>query len=78
VTVLGHIAGIPVEETLASFAPVGAVGIGALLYTARGRAALVRRLARRIARAARRATGLRPPAGSGGLSGSARPGQPPP
>jgi hypothetical protein len=53
VTVLGHIAGIPVEETLASFAPVGAVGIGALVWTARGRAAMVRRFSRRITRAVR-------------------------
>jgi hypothetical protein len=27
--VFGHIAGIPVEETLLSFMPIGAVGLGA-------------------------------------------------
>jgi hypothetical protein len=42
----GHIAGIPVEETLASFAPVGAVGVGALVYGARARADRVRRAGR--------------------------------
>jgi hypothetical protein len=51
--VLGHIAGIPVEETLTSFAPVGAVCIAVLVCTARGRAARVRRFSRRIARAVR-------------------------
>jgi hypothetical protein len=33
----GHIAGIPVEETLLSVAPIGAVGIGAVACAARGR-----------------------------------------
>jgi hypothetical protein len=47
---LGHVGGIPVEETLTSFAPVGAVCIGAIVCTVRGRAALVRRLSRRMTR----------------------------
>jgi hypothetical protein len=47
---LGHVSGIPVEETLTSFAPVGAVCIGALVCTVRARAALVRRFSRRITR----------------------------
>jgi hypothetical protein len=34
-----HIAGIPVEETLLSFAPIGLVGIGVALATARERMA---------------------------------------
>lgn len=37
--ILGHIAGLPLEETLVVLAPVGVVGIGALAVTARGRAA---------------------------------------
>jgi hypothetical protein len=53
VIILGHIAGIPVEETLASFAPIGAVGFGAFVCSARGRATRVGRLSRRIARAVR-------------------------
>ena len=32
----GHIAGIPVEETLLSVAPIGAVGIGAVACAAGG------------------------------------------
>lgn len=40
--VLGHIAGIPVEETLLSLAPVGAVGLGAIAYAARGHARRIR------------------------------------
>ncbi len=40
----GHIAGIPVEETLLSVAPIGAVGIGAVACAARGR---LRRILRR-------------------------------
>jgi len=45
--VLGHIAGIPVEETLLGLAPVGAVGVGAIVYAVRGRASKLRRAARR-------------------------------
>jgi len=42
--VLGHILGIPVEETLLSFVPVGAVGVGAVVFVAREH---LRRLRRR-------------------------------
>ncbi len=45
--VLGHIAGIPVEETLLGLAPIGAVGAGAAIYAMRGRLERLRRLARR-------------------------------
>jgi hypothetical protein len=38
-----HIAGVPVEEALLSFAPVGAAGLGALSVA-------VRRLAQRLRR----------------------------
>ena len=37
--IAAHIAGIPVEETLLSLAPIGAVGIGIALATARERIA---------------------------------------
>jgi hypothetical protein len=44
--IAAHIAGIPVEETLLGFAPIGLVGIGVAVATARERiAALWRRLA---------------------------------
>jgi hypothetical protein len=43
--IAAHIAGIPVEETLLSLAPIGLVGIGVALATARERlGALVRRV----------------------------------
>jgi hypothetical protein len=45
---LGHIAGIPVEETLLGLAPAGAVGIGAMVYAVRGRAGRLRRLVVRL------------------------------
>ena len=48
--ILGHIAGIPVEETLLGLAPVGAVGVGAAWFALRGRAARVRRFLSRLAR----------------------------
>lgn len=35
--ILAHIAGLPVEEILLSFAPVGVVGIAAALLSAGGR-----------------------------------------
>jgi len=35
--VIAHIAGIPVEETLLSFSPLGVAGIGALLAYVGGR-----------------------------------------
>jgi hypothetical protein len=37
VILFGHIAGIPVEETIGAFAPVFAVGFGALTASIRGR-----------------------------------------
>jgi hypothetical protein len=44
--IAAHIAGIPVEETILSFAPLGLVGLGIALATARQRiAALLRRIA---------------------------------
>ena len=52
--VLGHIAGIPVEEALLGLAPVGAVGVGAVVYAIRGRADRVRRLVARLRRRQRR------------------------
>jgi hypothetical protein len=52
VIILGHIAGIPVEETLLGLAPVGAVGVGAVIYAVRGRLERLRQL---IARRRRRA-----------------------
>jgi hypothetical protein len=36
--VIAHIAGMPVEETLLAFAPVGIGGVGALLAQLAGRA----------------------------------------
>jgi hypothetical protein len=38
--ILAHIAGLPVEETLLSFAPIGVAGIVAALLSARGRVRL--------------------------------------
>jgi hypothetical protein len=35
--IVAHIAGLPVEETLLTFAPVGALGIGAAVSTVRTR-----------------------------------------
>jgi hypothetical protein len=35
--ILAHIAGLPVEEALLSFAPMGVAGIVAALMSARGR-----------------------------------------
>lgn len=46
--VLGHIAGIPVEETLLGLVPVGAVGVGAVMFAVRGRAERMRRFATRM------------------------------
>ena len=46
-TVLGHIAGIPVEETILGILPLGVVGIGAIAYAARTRARGLRRSAAR-------------------------------
>ena len=46
--ILGHIAGIPVEETLLGLAPVGAVGVGAFMYAVRGRAERLRRFTTRL------------------------------
>jgi hypothetical protein len=48
--VLGHIAGIPVEETLLGLAPVGAVGVGAAWFAVRGRTERVRRFVSRVLR----------------------------
>ena len=48
--VLGHIAGIPVEETLLGLAPVGAIGVGAAIYAVRGRAERLRRFVSRRGR----------------------------
>jgi hypothetical protein len=44
-TILGHVAGIPVEETLLGLAPLGVAGVGALaaFATQRVRALLRRR-----------------------------------
>ncbi|HEV7753565.1 MAG TPA: hypothetical protein VGO71_18585 [Baekduia sp.] len=51
--ILGHVAGMPVEETLLGFAPLGVAGAGALAAYATQRArALLRR--RRRPRAAGR------------------------
>jgi hypothetical protein len=48
---LGHIAGIPVEETLLGLAPVGVAGIGAMVYAFRGHSRRMRaRLRRRLPR----------------------------
>jgi hypothetical protein len=51
--VVGHIAGIPVEETLLGLVPVGAVGVGAVMFAVRGRAERMRHFATRM-RARRR------------------------
>jgi hypothetical protein len=56
VIVLGHIAGIPVEETLLGFLPVGAVGAGAIVYAVRTRTSRLRQRAERVAAAVRRLT----------------------
>jgi hypothetical protein len=48
VIVSGHIFGLPIEETLESFGPVGAVGVGALVWVARDRAERARRICARI------------------------------
>jgi hypothetical protein len=53
VIALGHIAGIPVEETLLNMLPFGAVGIGAAVCVARDR---LRSLHRRRRTAERRGT----------------------
>jgi hypothetical protein len=50
VIVLGHIAGIPVEETLLGLAPVGAVGVGGAWFAVRGRAERMRRFVSRFSR----------------------------
>jgi hypothetical protein len=41
VTPLAHIMGIPVEETVLTFGPVGAVGVGAAACMARARLARI-------------------------------------
>jgi hypothetical protein len=51
--ILGHIAGVPVEETLLSLAPVGVVGLGVAVATARERIAAFWRRLRPSRRAAR-------------------------
>ena len=67
-TVLGHIAGIPVEETILGMLPFGVVGIGAIAYTVRTRARGLRRFAARRFSALRALTssksGREPPAGA--------------
>jgi hypothetical protein len=45
-----HIFGLPVEETLTSFAPMGAVGAAAVAYTVRSRSARLRRFSSRLLR----------------------------
>jgi hypothetical protein len=35
--ILAHVAGVPVEEILLSFAPMGVIGIGAAVLSAGGR-----------------------------------------
>jgi len=35
--ILAHIAGIPVEETLMGFGPIGLAGLGMAVFAARGR-----------------------------------------
>jgi hypothetical protein len=46
--IFAHIAGVPVEEMLLNFAPIGAVGLGAIGLAARERlVAASRRLLRR-------------------------------
>jgi hypothetical protein len=39
--ILAHIAGLPVEETLLSLAPMGVVGLAAALLSVRGRLRLL-------------------------------------
>jgi hypothetical protein len=46
--VLGHVFGIPVEETLLTFAPAGGVAFGAAAYSARGRLRAAWRWSRRV------------------------------
>jgi hypothetical protein len=53
-TPLAHIFGIPVEETLSSFGPALAIGIGAVTCAARAKARRLRNRPRR-SNAARRA-----------------------
>jgi hypothetical protein len=48
--ILGHILGIPVEESLPTLVPVGAAGATIAVLTARAIAARVRRRVRRTAR----------------------------
>jgi hypothetical protein len=48
--ILAHIAGLPVEETLLGFAPVGLVGAGVALLSVRQRAAELRERMRRLGR----------------------------
>jgi hypothetical protein len=57
--ILAHIAGLPVEETLLSFAPMGAIGIGAAVCSARSRL-------RERSRGTSRPPGASPPAGDAG------------
>ena len=45
--IFGHVAGIPVEETLLGFAPLGVAGVAALGAYATGRVRTVLRRARR-------------------------------
>jgi hypothetical protein len=52
--VAGHIFGLPVEETLTSFAPMGAAGAAAIAYTVRSRSERVRRASNRLLRFFRR------------------------
>ncbi len=49
--IFAHIAGIPVEETLLSFGPLGLAGAGMVAFAARGR---LRSLRGRVAAAGRR------------------------
>lgn len=49
--IIAHIAGVPVEETLLSFAPVGAAAVGATVFSARS---LMGSLRARLARVRRR------------------------
>jgi len=56
--ILAHIAGIPVEETLLSFGPVGLTGLGMAAFAARGR---LRALRAHVAAAGRRVAHPRAP-----------------